>query len=658
MLRSEPDSYDRSYIMMIVASLLGAVSIHIAYPKYQTSATIYLNSADDSQLMNRLGKISGYYRNPYKETDEADKYLKLFEAQSFKEFIVKKILKEKPLDQLSEDDNNFQKLYDQAEDLLSYVEFKKADPETIIITGISTNPETVLKVVNQVAVFAKEAIIDLELTEIANSEKYLRSEMLNSKERLTRLSGEVEAFKNSRKDMEFSLSDKVSPLKVSISRLREELEVTKVQISRNEILAKQFNEQLENLRENKNGIYHPNDMMSSRGRLVDMIQAANHEIKTLSANQKALQIRLEQLQNDMAPGYEQKVYEFQKQIELEYSFYELLQENLFQSGVQSISVKNRVRSVDVPSQKNVIQKLPLFYKILLSMLLATLTTIIIVSLVEYFYPVVIGKKELINIGYHYLSHIPKMQFTSVLSPKKWIGNKNDMVVQVCADNPESQGGTAFRYLRVRFLQSIAKAQNVQKIISIGSSRPNEGKSFVSVNMSISLASVGKKVLLIDADERVASVSKLLSDLTADGLIQYCKGKANLESILIKNVYPNLDVLPVGFHVENEPIDILSSGKLNSICDELKSVYDFIIIDTPAFYAGADALLVYEIADRVIITLESNKTSMAEAHNVLDILHTIGHKNIYAVLNRYTEIFEIKPQNYYYAIPKRTRGEAA
>ncbi|MCB0390643.1 MAG: AAA family ATPase [Bdellovibrionales bacterium] len=645
-----------SYVLMVIAALIGAFAVHKLYPHFHTYATIYINSADDSQLLNRLGKISGHYVNPYKEKDDADKYLKLFEAQAFTEFVANKIQEESS--KAGKTEFNTEVFFQKAEDLLSVIIFKKVDSESITVNGVSNAPKDILSIVRRVALYAKEAIIDHELTEIENSEKYLKSEMLKSKERLSQLSAQAESFKNSKKNLQFSLSDKISPLKASIARLREELEVTKVQITKNKILENQFSEQLKKLNTRQKGVYHPGDLLASRGRLVDMIQAVQQEMEALDANKDALQKRLNKLQSDLSPGYEQKVYEFQKQIELEYSFYELLQENLFQSGIQSISVKNRVRSVDLPSIKNVTQKLPFPYKAFFAILLATLTTIIIVALVEYFYPVVIGKKEIMNLGFYYLSHIPKLNFgTSMLSPKKWISKGKDMVVQVCADHPESQGGTAFRYLRVRFLQSIAKAKRLQKVIAIGSSRPNEGKSFVSVNFAISLSSVGRKVLLVDADERVASISKILSDLTGDGLIQYCKGQASLNEVIAKEVYSNMDVLPVGYHTDNETIDVLSSGKLKEICEKLYDDYDHIIIDTPAFHAGADALLVYEIADKPIIVLEANKTSLAEAHNILDILKTIGHRSVFAVLNRYTEIFEVRPQNYYYALPRRKEDAA-
>ncbi len=170
--------------------------------------------------------------------------------------------------------------------------------------------------------------------------------------------------------------------------------------------------------------------------------------------------------------------------------------------------------------------------------------------------------------------------------------------------------------------------------------------------------VGKKVLLIDSDERISSLSKALSDLTGQGLIQYCKGEVGYREVIINSAYSNLDVLPVGYHREGDQVDILSSGKLKQICDELRNEYDFIFIDTPAFYAGADALLVYEIVDKPIIVIESGRTSMVEAHNIYDILRTLGHNTVYSVLNRYTEVFEVKPQSYYYAVPKRSKEEAA
>ena len=111
--------------------------------------------------------------------------------------------------------------------------------------------------------------------------------------------------------------------------------------------------------------------------------------------------------------------------------------------------------------------------------------------------------------------------------------------------------------------------------------------------------------------------------------------------------------------ENETFEVFTQGKLKNLIDMMRPHYDNIIVDTPAFFAGPDALQLYEMADAPVLVLQANQTPSADTHNIVEMLKGAGHERIFAVLNRYNDFFESRTQNYYYVVrPENGQREAS
>ena len=149
------------------------------------------------------------------------------------------------------------------------------------------------------------------------------------------------------------------------------------------------------------------------------------------------------------------------------------------------------------------------------------------------------------------------------------------------------------------------------VFLLTSTVPSEGKSFISSNLALSFASNGEKVLLLDGDLRLPNVAKSLQLENESGVLDYIQGEGTFDSYIVKEVYPNFDVLPSGGKAKN-PTAILNDNKFESMLLQLRDRYDKIIIDSPPLAAVSDSLNIVPLVDAIIyvIKYDSVKKSLA------------------------------------------------
>jgi capsular exopolysaccharide synthesis family protein len=143
-----------------------------------------------------------------------------------------------------------------------------------------------------------------------------------------------------------------------------------------------------------------------------------------------------------------------------------------------------------------------------------------------------------------------------------------------------------------------------KVIITTSTVPGEGKSFISSNMALTYANHGEKTLLLDGDLRLPNVARSLQLENERGLLTFMDGEAELDDVLVKEVYPNLDVLPSGGKSKN-PTQVLNSSTFESMLADLRDRYDRIIIDTPPLAAVSDALNLLPLVDGILYVIKFN-----------------------------------------------------
>lgn len=192
------------------------------------------------------------------------------------------------------------------------------------------------------------------------------------------------------------------------------------------------------------------------------------------------------------------------------------------------------------------------------------------------------------------------------------GNKGSIVIE---ENKNNLMEEAFRTLRTHLLFMLEAGQ---KVVMITSSRPGEGKSFVSGNLAVSLAYLGKKVIIVGLDIRKSGLDKVFDiNSHTHGITNYLSQPEEypLSSLILPSgISPSLDILPRG-SIPPNPTELIARPTLEKAMDELKKQYDLILLDTAPIAMVTDTSLISRIADMGIYVCRSDYTPKAAFHYI-------------------------------------------
>jgi polysaccharide biosynthesis transport protein len=145
-----------------------------------------------------------------------------------------------------------------------------------------------------------------------------------------------------------------------------------------------------------------------------------------------------------------------------------------------------------------------------------------------------------------------------------------------------------------------------KVIHVTSARPGEGKTTIAMSLAISAAFAGLKVVLVDADLRHPSASRIVKVEREKGLVDLLLGTATVDNVLRFNKDLKLTVLPAGSKSLNPP-DVLGSERMKELISRLKETFDYVVLDTPPVGPVVDAIIVANLADKTIFVVRWGST---------------------------------------------------
>lgn len=215
-----------------------------------------------------------------------------------------------------------------------------------------------------------------------------------------------------------------------------------------------------------------------------------------------------------------------------------------------------------------------------------------------------------------------------------------------AKDPKSGAAEGFRTLRTN-LQFLSANPSFRSLV-ITSPTPAEGKSTIAVNLATSMAQVGQKVVLIDADLRRPSLHYTFSRRMSPGLSNYLVGKADLTSILQETTVPNLKLITSG-PLPPMPAELLASVRMQVLLAELAGQTEMVIIDTPPAIAVTDAAILASQSDGVVMVITCGRTTRDQARVAMQALENAGVKPLGVVMN---QVDRRKGYGYYYNYYRR------
>ena len=169
----------------------------------------------------------------------------------------------------------------------------------------------------------------------------------------------------------------------------------------------------------------------------------------------------------------------------------------------------------------------------------------------------------------------------------------------------------YRKLRTNILS--LQSNKDMKVINVISNLANEGNSTIVFNLGKVFALAGKKTLIVDADIRTPTIHKMLKIENKLGLTDILTEKVSLSDSLI-SYSNNLDVITSGL-VESNPADLLQSSNLKELVEELKKMYEVILIDSSAIENVTDGVIMSECCDGTLLVIACDKDDRKDLINV-------------------------------------------
>ncbi len=202
---------------------------------------------------------------------------------------------------------------------------------------------------------------------------------------------------------------------------------------------------------------------------------------------------------------------------------------------------------------------------------------------------------------------------------------------------------AFRTLRTNL--AFLREKHDGKTLLFTSSIPAEGKSTVASNYAASLAIAGRKTLIIDCDIRRPRAHESFGIKIEKGLECALTHDEPVKDLIMKNVLPNLDLLPTK-NMKNNVTELFLRDKMKDIIGSIKDEYDTIILDTPPLAVASDAAILSRDVDGVVVVVGYDQVAERELKFTKEMLDNAG-ANIYGFIVNGVEKKAMSYGNYGY-----------
>lgn len=188
------------------------------------------------------------------------------------------------------------------------------------------------------------------------------------------------------------------------------------------------------------------------------------------------------------------------------------------------------------------------------------------------------------------------------------------------DSDNMGSSEAFRKLRTNL--QFLNVDNPPRVIVVTSSMPSEGKSTTAINIALALAEAEHSVVLVDGDLRRPTLHKYLDLVGSVGFSTVLSGAASLDDALQKTRFPGLTVLTSGAIPPN-PSELLGSLAARKLLGELRTRFDYVIVDSTPLLAVTDAAILAAGADGVLLISRFGQTKREQLVHAVESLRSVG-----------------------------------
>ncbi len=312
-------------------------------------------------------------------------------------------------------------------------------------------------------------------------------------------------------------------------------------------------------------------------------------LESVVAVKKNLQTSRDRLKSDLKgkmglltslPGKERLLLDISRQQAIKNSIYTFLLEKREESAISFASTVSDVRMIE-PAQGDM---KPIRPKRSIVFAIAILLSLIIPSIVIYYKEVLTGKIK-------FRADIERRTKLAVLGEVLHGDASSDFIISSDNRSPVAESLRAVRSKMSYYFNN----NNHSHVVLLSSCLPGEGKSFITTNLGLSLALMGKKTVVIAADMRKPRLHKAFGIPGNKGLSQILIGKLPWQETVINTDFDNLYIVPPG-PIPPNPAELLLNGVFSKMIEEMRHTYDYILIDTPPLGLISDAEIMADYAD--------------------------------------------------------------
>ena len=358
---------------------------------------------------------------------------------------------------------------------------------------------------------------------------------------------------------------------------------------------------------------------SVRGAIITSLESHIEGLKLQIANVSSEQ-RKADWRMTSSPTKEKELLSITRQQKVKEELYIYLLTKLEENALTGATAESNARVIDLAygSNRPISPRSMMIY--LMALVIGAIIPFVILYIMELLNTTVRSRREVEEaLSAPFLGDIPRFE------------GKADYNV-VVKENSRDVISEAFRILRTN-INFMSVDRNMQ-VITLTSSIPHSGKTFISTNLAMTLAISGKKVLLMDLDLRRRTLSKQMGHRNdRRGLTSYLSGTiSSLNDAISKtSLHDNLDMMYAGPQPPN-PSEMLMSQRVDAMMAELRNMYDYIIIDNVPAMAVADAMIIDRFVDLTIYVVRQGNLDRRQLPDIEQLYREKKFNNMAIVLN--------------------------